>query len=161
MDAKLARQGRLHVVFGAYTGEVPAEPGDQVVFIGDCAQWKGRLFGEHVSVDSTYQPRETKDPHHAKHDDIYAKMAAVSTRVAVTKGATHRRLHGCPVSVAEQVLALSSMLGIKNPILDKSEVVQFNKAYLAWRGSMLKRKLTGKPYQRPGAAERGDGKPEV
>ncbi|MCC6337762.1 MAG: DUF362 domain-containing protein [Myxococcales bacterium] len=27
--------------------------------------------------------------------------------------------------------------------------------------SMLKRKLTGKPYQRPGTTERGDGEPEV
>ncbi|MEW6430456.1 MAG: DUF362 domain-containing protein [Myxococcota bacterium] len=161
MDAKLERQGRLHVVFGGYEGEIPAQPGDQVVFIGDCTRWRGTLHGESVSVESTYQPRDTKNPHEAKHDDIYAKMASVSAKVAMTRGKTHLKLHGCPVSVAEQVLALSSLTGIKNPILDKTEVVQFNKAYIAWRASMMKRKLTGKPYQRPGAAERGDGKPEV
>jgi uncharacterized protein (DUF362 family) len=161
LDAKLARKGRLHVVFGAYQGDIPAKPGDRVVFIGDCAAWRGTLFGQRVSVDSTYQPRETKAPHHAKHADIYEKLASVTAKVATAKSATHMRLHGCPVSVSEQVLALASLTGAKNPIFDRSEMLRFNKAYLAWRGSMLKRRLTGKPYQRPGAAERGDGKPEL
>lgn len=161
LEAKLERKGRLHVVFGAYTGDIPAQDGDHVVFIGDCAQWRGFLFGERVEVESAYQPRETKDPHKAKHDDIFEKLASVSAKVAANRSATHLRLKGCPVSVSEQVLALSALTGAKNPIFDKTEIVNFNKAYLAWRGAMLKRKLTGKPYQRPGAAQRGDGKPEV
>ncbi len=160
LDAKLARR-RLHVVFGAYDGPIDAKEGDQVVFIGDCATWRGTLHGRPASVESTYQPRETKDPHAAEHDDIYAKMAQVTARVAMSKGDTHLRLHGCPVSVAEQLLALSSLTGANNPVFDKTEIVRFNKAYLSWRGAMLARKLKGHPYQRPGAAPRGDGKPEV
>ena len=42
-DAKLPR---LHVVFGAYAGQIPAKPGEKVVFIGDCASWQGSLGGE-------------------------------------------------------------------------------------------------------------------
>lgn len=160
LDAKLQRN-RLHVVFGAYQGPIDAKPGDQVVFIGDCATWKGELRGRKVAVESTYQPRHTKKPHEAEHDDIYAKMATVTAKVAMSKTDTHLRLQGCPVSVAEQLLAISSLTGAKNPVFDKTEIVRFNKAYLAWRGSMLKRKLAGHPYQRHGAAPRGDGKPEV
>jgi uncharacterized protein (DUF362 family) len=161
LDQKLARRGRLHVVFGKYDGPIDAKDGDQVVFIGDCATWRGTLHGREVAVESTYQPRETKDPHEAKHDDIYAKLAQVTAKVAMSKRDTHLRLHGCPVSVAEQILALSALTGANNPIFDKTEIVQFNKAYLAWRGAMLARKLKGQPYQRAGAAPRGDGRPEV
>ena len=161
LDAKLARRGRLHVIFGAYDGPIDAAPGDQVLFIGDCATWKGTLQGSRVNVESTYQPRETKDPHHAKHDDIYAKLASVSTKVALSKGQSHLRLHGCPVSVAEQVLALSSLTGANNPVFDKTEIVAFNKAYLSWRGAMLARTMKRQPYQRAGATERGDGRPEL
>src|SRR5205807_4341813 len=30
-------------------------------------------------------PRETKDPHHAKHDDLYAKMVSVTARLAASR----------------------------------------------------------------------------
>jgi uncharacterized protein (DUF362 family) len=32
---------RIHVVFGSYQGEIDAKPGERVIFIGDCAEWKG------------------------------------------------------------------------------------------------------------------------
>ena len=38
---------RMHVVFGAYAGEIPAGPGEKVIFIGDCATWRGELQGNH------------------------------------------------------------------------------------------------------------------
>ncbi|MFO0600544.1 MAG: DUF362 domain-containing protein [Myxococcaceae bacterium] len=161
LDQKLEKRPRLHVVFGAYEGPLDVGPDEQVLFIGDCAKWRGQLHGKPVVVESTYQPRETKDPHQAKHDDIYEKLATVTGKIALARGSTHLRLHGCPVSVAEQILALSALTGANNPIFDKTEIVQFNKAYLTWRASMLKRKLTGNPYQRPGPVTRGAGRPEV
>jgi hypothetical protein len=159
LDKKLSKQPRLHVVFGAYEGKIEAGPGERVVFIGDCASWKGELQGKPVSIESTYQPRETKDPRHAKHADIYGKLASVTANVATSGKVV--RLHGCPVSVAEQILALCSVTGANNPIFDKTEIVQFNKAYLSWRGATAMRRLGGQPYQREGATQRGEGKPEV
>lgn len=152
---------RLHVVFGDYQGAIDAQPGEKVIFIGDCASWKGLINREQVAIDNVYKPRDTKNPHHARHDDIYAKLASVTTKVAMMQGKNHLRMFGCPVSVSEQVLALSALTGAKNPILDKNEIVNFNKAYLAWRGSMAAKQLRGHKYQRGGAAPRGDGKPEI
>lgn len=161
LEQKMEKMPRLHVVFGKYQGPIDAGPDDRVVFIGDCAVWNGQLHGEAVAIESTYQPRETKDPHHAKADDIYAKMVSVAARFASARGKSHLRLHGCPVSVAEQVLALVAFIGAKNPYFDPSEVIGFNKAYLTWKAAVAGQRLSGRKYQVSGAAERGEARPEV
>jgi uncharacterized protein (DUF362 family) len=152
---------RFHVVFGAYDGPIDAKPGEKVVFIGDCVTWKGELGGELVQIGSKYKHRSTKDPHHAKHDDIYAKLASVRATVKHAEGVQFLRFEGCPVSVAEQVLALVYLTGCKNPYLVPSESVRFNKAYLSWRAVTAAKRLLGQPYQRAGASARGDARPEV
>ncbi len=156
-----AKMPRLHIVFGKYEGPIDAKPGEKVVFIGDCAEWKGQLQGEQVVVPNVYKPRTTKDPHHAKHDDIYAKMIAVTAKLARARKQSHLRLEGCPVSVAEQVLALVALSGAKNPYFDGDQVVGFNKSYLAWKATVAAKRLRGIPYQIHGPAPRGDGKPEI
>lgn len=150
---------RLHLVFGSYEGKIDAKAGEKVVFIGDCAQWRGIIAGESVNIESVYQPRETKDPHHAKHDDLYAKMVSVTARLAASRKKQVMRMPGCPVSVAEQVLALVSLSGAKNPYFEKSEILKFNKAYLAWRATVAGKRLRGKKYQVAGPTRRGDGRP--
>jgi hypothetical protein len=132
-----------------------------VVFIGDCATWKGQLGGKPVQIENVYQPRETKSPYHAEHEDIYAKMLAVTSKMAAHRNDTHVRLTGCPVSVAEQVLALAFISGAKNPYFEKTEILKFNKAYLAWRAANASRRIRGKPYQVAGPTERGDGAPTL
>ncbi len=54
-----SRRG-IHVVFGAYDGPIDAKPGEKVVFIGDCAKWKGQLGDELVQIDEQIQ-----EPRHA------------------------------------------------------------------------------------------------
>jgi len=156
-DEKMAR---LHVVFGAYEGPIDAKPGEQVVFIGDCATWQGKIGGELVKIESLYRDRSTKDPHHAKHDDLYAKLATITARWAKDRHAPVLRLTGCPVSVAEQVLTLSMYGGVKNPYLDQREVVRFNRGYLAWRATMALKKVRGQPYQKAGPCPRGAAAPD-
>jgi uncharacterized protein (DUF362 family) len=152
---------RLHVVFGAYRGQIDAKPGEKVVFIGDCANWEGKLGDQLVQIPSVYKPRSTKDPHHAKHDDIYAKMISVKRNIAKAKKQAHMRMLGCPVSVAEQVLAIVELGGTKNPYLDRNEAVGFNKAYLTWRLVTTVKRLFGQKYQVPGPAARGHAMPEM
>ncbi len=149
------QMARLHVVFGAYEGPIPAAEGEKVVFIGDCATWQGELWGQQVEVESRYQDRRTKNPYHVKHEGIYAKLISVLGKMRRAKKAPHVRLSGCPVSVSEQVMALSSIGGVKNPIFDPAEGVLFNKAYLAWRLMLAWRALTGRRYQRSGECPRG------
>lgn len=151
---------RLHVVFGAYEGPIHAKPGEKVVFIGDCASWKGNLGAEQVEIQSVYKDRSTKDPYQAKHDDIYAKMAEVIARVQKNKNKQYIRFEGCPVSVAEQVLILVFLGKFKNPFLVPSEAWQFNKAYLQWRSSVALKRLKGEPYQKHGPCHRGAARPE-
>ena len=152
---------RLHIVFGAYEGEINAAPGERVVFIGDCATWKGKLHGELVEIESLYKDRSTKDPHRARHDDIFVKMASVTGRVLIAEGQGHMRLGGCPVSVAEQALALVQLGDVNNPYLDPEHAMPFQKAYWAWRAHGAVDRLRGRPYQQPGACSRGGAAPVV
>lgn len=152
---------RLHVVFGAYEGPIDAKPGEKVVFIGDCAQWKGNLGDRLISIESLYKDRGGKDPYQAKHEDIYAKMATVTAKMAMSRNEPYVRLEGCPVSVAEQVLTLVSLAGTNNPYLAPDQIIQFNKSYLAWRGATVAKRLSGTPYQIHGPCSRGQAAPEV
>lgn len=146
---------RIHVVFGAYEGPIPAKPGEKVVFIGDCATWKGQLGNELVQVESLYQNRGKRDPYYVQPQDIYGKMASVMARVTANRNNTYLRLSGCPVSVAEQVLTLVALSDVKNPYFDPAQVVTYNKGYLAWKSQQAFARLRGKAYQVHGAAPRG------
>lgn len=156
-DAKLPR---MHIIFGAYDGPIPAKPGEKVVFIGDCATWKGKLGEQLVEVKSLYKDRGTRDPHHAKHDDIFSKMASVTSKLTLAEGASYVRLSGCPVSVAEQVLAVVNLSDVNNPYLDLEQALPFQKGYLQWRAHTIWDRLRGSKYQRPGACSRGSAAPE-
>ena len=48
---------RMHVVFGDYDGPIDAKPGEKVVFIGDCAKWKGKIGDKLVTIESLYKER--------------------------------------------------------------------------------------------------------
>ena len=156
-DEKMAR---LHVVLGAYDGPIDAGPGEKVIFIGDCATWRGTLDGQPVDIRSTYRARGTRDPHKARHDDIYAKLVSVIGKALLNRGKPCIRLEGCPVSVAEQVLALSVLGGVNNPFFDPHDGVIFNKGYLGWRLATATQRLRGWCYQQSGPCERGEAAPE-
>jgi len=156
-----SKMPRMHVVFGAYDGPIDAKPGEKVIFIGDCARWKGKLGDSLVSVESLYRDRSTRDPYAAVHPDIYAKMGNILQKVSKTREAPFLRLEGCPVSVAEQVLVLVKLGGTKNPYFSPSEVVGFNRAYLSWRAVTAFKRLKGEAYQKQGACVRGEARPEV
>jgi hypothetical protein len=157
-DEKLPR---THIVFGAYDGPIDAMPGERVIFIGDCARWKGEIAGKYVEVESVYEDRARKNPYQAKHDDIFVKLAEVTRKLEVTKRETHVRFTGCPTSVAEQVLILVQHGRLKNPILHPSNAIPFNLGYLGWRSATAVKRAMGKKYQKHGKTSRGAAKPEV
>jgi uncharacterized protein (DUF362 family) len=154
---------RLHVVFGAYEGPIDAKPGEKVVFIGDCARYAGTIAGQPVRIESLYKDRSTRDPRHAQHSDVYVKLASIRRKVHENADASIMRFEGCPVSVAEQVLALVYLTGSKNPYLEPREAMRFNRAYLGWRAVTAYKRLAGEPYQRDDGPwrDRGEAKPEV
>jgi uncharacterized protein (DUF362 family) len=147
----------LHVVFGKYDGQIPAKPGEKVVFIGDCAEWRGEIHGKPVSIENVYKARESMDPHEASSEDIFVKLAKAGAKV---RGDVIR-LEGCPVSVSEQVLALVTIGKLNNPFLDPKMAATFTRGWLGWRSRTLLNKLQRKRYQQNGPfAERGEAAPE-
>jgi hypothetical protein len=89
-------------------------------------------------------------------------MIGVTTKLAIHASDSYVRFEGCPVSVAEQALALIRLGGLKNPYFDPAQAIQFNKGYLQWKSATAMKRLRGVPYQRPGAfAERGRAMPDT
>lgn len=156
-----ARMARLHVVFGAYRGPIPAAPGEKVVFIGDCARWEGRIAGEPITVESVYRDRSTKDPYTIGHQGMYAKLLSLNREIWRARHSPILRLRGCPVSVAEHVLALASLGKVANPIFDPDEGVRYSRAYLAYKLALAMNRLKGQRYQCPGGCTRGRAAPEL
>jgi hypothetical protein len=147
---------RLHVVFGAYDGEIPAQPGEKVVFIGDCANWKGTINDKPIAIENLYKDRSTMDPHAATMEDIFVKLGKAGSKL---RGDVVR-LEGCPVSVSEQVLALVAIGKLNNPFLDPAQAATFSRGYLGWKSRVILNKLQRKAYQKHGAyAERGQAAP--
>ena len=137
----------IHTVFGRYEGSVDAKPGEKVLFIGDCAHWKGELQGEKVTVESVYG-QEKKDPRRAGVRDIFLKMIVVFFNCFKKRKKVYIRVRGCPVSVAETVLYLSRTAKTKNPYFDFRIVVPFVLSWVGWRLRSIGRRLLFIPYQR-------------
>jgi uncharacterized protein (DUF362 family) len=157
-DAKLPR---IHVVFGDYRGPLDVSYGEKVLFVGDCVSYAGQLGGQLVELTSKYRDRSTLEPHLARHDDIYAKMVKVMRKLHAARNEPYLRLDGCPVSVAELILVIAELGGVKNPYLDVRSAIGFNRAYLAWRAVQAARSLSGEPYNIRGFSERGAAAPEI
>ncbi len=148
---------RLHVVFGNYEGDIDWHPGERVVFIGDCAQWSGKLGDELIDVKNLYKSRATLDPYTIQGEDVVDKMLKTQKLLKNAEGKTTLRLQGCPVSVAEQVQVLVQLSGLKDP----SRSWEGAKSYMAWKSKMLWKRLGGHKYQVHGPTERGLAAPEI
>ena len=142
-DAKLPS---THVVFGRYEGPLHVAEGERVVFVGDCAEFKGEIGGELVQIESTYRDRSTLNPRVAKAEDIFYKMIKMYRQTSGQEKVL--TIRGCPVSVAEQVLLLVRLGGLKNPYLDPQQALSFTSCYLSWRARQLLRRAFGQPAQR-------------
>lgn len=150
---------KVHLVFGAYQGEIDRKPGEKVIFIGDCASYRGEAGGTKIDLPSIYRDRSTQDPHTAKHDDIYVKMGKVMAKFWKNRNEDHFRMAGCPVSVAEQVLMLVKLGDLRNPYFDPSMAVGFTHSYFSWRTRQAIQRILGEPYNKPGAYKRGSARP--
>ena len=149
----------MHIVFGAYDGEIDAKPGEKVVFMGDCATFEGDIAGKPVQITSSYVDRSRKDPLEAKGTDIYAKMWKMGVKLRELDRGDVTHIAGCPVSVAEQVLILVKTGSLKNPYFDPSQSIPFTSCYLSWRTRKLINRVFGQKYNEPGATRRGDARP--
>jgi uncharacterized protein (DUF362 family) len=149
----------MHIVFGDYQGDIPAQKGEKIIFIGDCAQYTGEINEQVISIESLYQDRSHIDPRHVKAEDIFLKMIKMQKQMSGRSDII--RLQGCPVSVAEQVLMLVKLGKLKNPYFDPKQAIPFVSCYLSWRTRQMLRKLTGKASQIIDFSSRGLAKPNA
>lgn len=151
----------MHVVFGRWDAPLDVKPGEKVIFMGDCAEYRGPLGAAgNVSVESLYRDRRNMSPLEAKQEDIFAKMVRVARETRTLRREDFIRLAGCPVSVAEQVLALVQHGNLTNPYLDLEVAPRFISTYFSWRTRTLLQRLMGRPYNQPGPALRGLARPQ-
>jgi uncharacterized protein (DUF362 family) len=151
---------RVHIVFGRHEGPLDVQPGEKVIFMGDCAEFHGQIAGKQVDLPSIYEDRSHKDPRtEPAPPDIMLKLLTVKGELRALERDGVMRIAGCPVSVAEQILALVEVGGLKNPYLEPSEVLPFTNAYFSWRVHKALRRLRGAPYNKLGPVERGEAQP--
>ncbi len=147
---------RTHVVIGAYDGPIDARANEKVVFLGDCTRWRGAIDGRQVEIESRYVDRSEKDPLSATDEGIYRKMWRVGRQMARSEQVV--RLQGCPVSVAEQVLALVKIGGLNDPYRDPSEALRFTSCYFSSKTRSALGRLFGESYNKPGYSEAGEAR---
>ena len=148
-----------HIVFGNYQGPLDVQPGEKVVFIGDCAQFSGQLHGKEVHIESLYVDRSDKSVYTAEAKDIFSKMASVNVEMFKKRNDQVIRIAGCPVSVAEQVLLLVKLGKLKNPYFDPSQILMFNNCYFSSKVQVALKRIMGQEYQIPGPTSRGAARP--
>lgn len=151
-----------HIVFGKWEQPLDVGAGDKVIFMGDCAEYRGPVGGRQVAIESLYRDRSTLDPATAKHEGLLRKALRVHRLLRpVRRGGDVLRIAGCPVSVAEQVLALVELGDLKNPYFDMRQVPSFVSAYLSTGTRNALQRLLGRRYNRPGPAVRGAARPAL
>lgn len=148
-----------HIVFGRWDQPLDVKPGEKVIFMGDCASYKGPVGGVDVELRSVFRDRSKMSPLEAEHDDIFVKMIKVRRELRTLRREDFLRISGCPVSVAEQVLALVEHGDLPNPYTDMEVAVPFLSTYLSWRTRTLMQRLMGQPYNKPGPTRRGLARP--
>jgi len=107
----------MHMVIGAYQGEIHAQPGERVLFLGDCTAWKGQIGGKSVDIPFSYKQRQQLNPYKTSSGDVVAKMISTYRNIFRYRGQQVIRVKGCPVSVAENVLYISWLGKVVNPYL--------------------------------------------
>ena len=89
-------------------------------------------------------------------------MFKVRKRLRAARSEPYVRLGGCPVSVAEQTLAISMLGHTTNPFFVPKQALLFNKGYLASKAALAAKRIVGTPYQVNGTTrERGEAAPVV
>ncbi|WP_052554357.1 DUF362 domain-containing protein [Enhygromyxa salina] len=151
-----------HIVFGKWDKPLDVKPGEKVIFMGDCAEYRGPLGrAGNVAIESLFRDRSDMSPLDARHDDIFAKMISVRRELKVLRREDFIHITGCPVSVAEQVLALVQHGDLTNPYYDLKLFPSFVSTYFSWRTRTLLQRVFGQPYNQPGAAHRGHARPRL
>jgi uncharacterized protein (DUF362 family) len=123
------KMGKIRYVVGRVEGPLNLADDERVIFAGDCTSWEGKINGESVKIESSYQTSSQVDETKTKSNDMLLKFMATQFHTLRNKTSRYIHVKGCPVSVAQHVNYLAAMAKIKNPNFDPRLVVPANISY--------------------------------
>ncbi|MFH1156041.1 MAG: DUF362 domain-containing protein [Pseudomonadota bacterium] len=126
------RMGKVRYVVGRVEGPLNLEPGEKVIFAGDCTSWKGEIDGEQVTIQSTYKTTSEVDEKKARSNDLQKKIIS-ATAHGLFNRKRYIHMKGCPTSVAQNVNYISSMAKIPNINFDPRLMFDVNSSYYQMR----------------------------
>ncbi|MFC1836396.1 DUF362 domain-containing protein [Thermodesulfobacteriota bacterium] len=130
------RMKKIRYVVGKVDGPLDLEPGEKVLFAGDCCQWEGTLDGEPVKIAGDYKTTSKVDARKTKTNDMILKILGPVLHCLFNGKSRHIHAKGCPVSVGSHVNYVSYLSKIPNVNFDARQVVSINLDY--WRMQMAK-----------------------
>jgi uncharacterized protein (DUF362 family) len=134
----------MHFAMGACSGPIDPPRNQRLLFVGDCAVWKGRISGEPVDIPFLYKQRHHINPYQASSGDVIVKMVDVLRNMIRYRNRQVIRVTGCPVSVAELVLYGSWLGGVVNPYFHPKIFFPFVYYWIASKLSRLWNNLVGR-----------------
>jgi uncharacterized protein (DUF362 family) len=124
---------KIRYVVGQVEGDLKLEKDEKVLFAGDCAQFKGKINGSYVTIDSIYKTPDQVNEKHTKSNDMLKRTFLALKNVTLNKRKKYLRAYGCPVSVGDHVHYISSLGGVRNMNFHPKLVFGVNLAYLKMR----------------------------
>ncbi|MEE4266389.1 MAG: hypothetical protein V2I56_27120 [Desulfobacteraceae bacterium] len=123
------KMGKVRYVVGNVKGPLNLADDERVIFMGNCTRWEGKINGESVKIEGSYQNACEVDETKTKHNDMLLKFIATQFHTLRNKSSRYIHVKGCPVSVAQHVNYLAAMAKVSNPNFDSRLVFQVNASY--------------------------------
>jgi len=144
----------LLLVFGDHAGQdLSARPNEETVLVGDCAHVAGRVGRQAMVSESTWIDAAQRDSLAPTAPGMISRLLLVLRTLWRSRNATHVRLPGCQVSVAEQILLLARVCQLKSPLTDRRVLLPLMLAWIQSAALIGYKRLGGKLKPRPALAE--------
>jgi len=126
---------KIRYVVGEVEGDLNLEPGERVIFAGNCTRWEGRIDGRRVAIEGSYRTAGEVDEGRTASNDMLLKVGEALLRTALNRRSRYLHVKGCPVSVAEHVFYFASLGKTGNPLFDPRLLIPNTAAYGAMRAN--------------------------
>jgi uncharacterized protein (DUF362 family) len=134
---------KVRYVVGKVNTPLELDKDEKVIFAGNCTSWEGKINGEDVKIESSYQPPSAVDEKKSKSNDLLLKTWKTLWACFKNKNSRYIRAKGCPVSVGDHVHYLSAIGKINNVNFDRRMIIPVNIAYWRMRTNRLLNRLIG------------------
>lgn len=141
----LRRSLPLLLLYGDHQGhDLDSRPNEEIVLVGDCARVSGRVGRQALVSERTWTEPTARSTPPGTAGGPVLRLLRLLWLLWRARNATHVRVPGCTTSTAEQVLLLTRLGKVRNPLADKRVLLPLLRAWLASAATLLGRRLGGK-----------------